>query len=84
MPIDIEHLPHIQGMIVKGIRAETGEAIIAKYTITDQLNATGEEAEAMRADILQMRTEGHEKQAAVLATTTFEELNEIVPEKVEE
>lgn len=80
----IEHLAHIQEDIVLGIKAETKKAILAKYSWTDQMNATGEAKTAMQADIADLIAAGATKQAAVLAATTFEELNEVVPMASEE
>jgi hypothetical protein len=80
---DQEHLPYIQSQIVVGIRAETGETILSTYSISDQLNARGTEKEAMQTAIDDMISGGKAKQAAVLAATTFAELNEVVPMKTE-
>ena len=80
----IEHLAHIQEDIVVGIKAETKKAILAKYSWSDQMNATGDAKAAMQADIADMIAEGAAKREAVLAATTFEELNEVVPMASEE
>lgn len=80
----IEHLAHVQEDIVIGIKTETKHAILAKYSWSDQMNATGNEKTDMQADIADMIAEGAAKQAAVLAATTFEELNRVVPMASEE
>lgn len=80
----IEHLAHVQQDIVNGIKTETKHAILAKYSWSDQMNATGNEKTDMQADIADMIAEGAAKQAAVLAATTFEELNQVVPMASEE
>jgi|TARA_B110000240_G_scaffold155449_1_gene172628 hypothetical protein len=80
---DEEHLPYIQSQIVVGIRAETGKTILSTYSISDQLNARGTEKETMQTAIDDMISEGKAKQEAVLAATTFAELNEVVPMKTE-
>jgi len=80
----IEHLAHIQQDIVDGIKAETKNAILSQYSWSDQMNATGDAKTAMQADIADLVTAGATKQAAVLAATTFEELNEVVPMASEE
>ena len=76
---EIEHLEHIKAQIVSGIRKEIREEILESYSISDQLNATGSDATAMKAAISTILATGHAKQAAVAATTDFEELNEVVP-----
>lgn len=80
----IEHLAHIQQNIVDGIKAETKNAILSQYSWSDQMNATGDAKTAMQADIADLIAAGATKQAAVLAATTFEELNEVVPMASEE
>ena len=75
----IEHLAHIQEQIVSGIKGETREAILAEYSISDQLNSKGAAKTAMQTAIGVLITAGAAKQAAVLAATTFEELNLVVP-----
>lgn len=80
----IEHLAHIQQDIVEGIKAETKNAILSQYSWSDQMNATGDAKTAMQADIDDLIAAGATKQAAVLAATTFEELNEVVPMASEE
>lgn len=80
----IEHLAHIQRDIVEGIKSETKQAILSEYSWSDQMNATGDAKTAMQADIANMIAEGAAKRAAVLAATTFEELNEVVPMASEE
>jgi hypothetical protein len=80
----IEHLAHIQQDIVNGIKAETKNAILSQYSWSDQMNATGDAKTAMQADIADLIAAGATKQAAVLAATTFEELNEVVPMASEE
>jgi hypothetical protein len=75
----IEHLAHIQGDIVRGVKAETKLAILAEYSISDQLNSKGAAKTAMQNAIGVLITAGAAKQAAVLAATTFEELNLVVP-----
>ena len=77
--IDIKHLGNVQNMIVEGVKAETKEAILAKYSISDQLNATGAAATSMKTAIAAIISAGKDKQAAVLACTTFEELEAVVP-----
>jgi len=79
----IEHLAHVQADIVRGIKMETKESILAKYSITDQLNAKGTVKTAMQTAIDVLITTGASKQAEVLATTTFEELNAVVPMSTE-
>jgi hypothetical protein len=76
---DETHLPHIQSQIVDGVKRDTCDEILAAYSISDQLNATGTEKTAMQTAIGEMISEGKAKQDAVLAATTFAELNEIVP-----
>jgi len=80
----IEHLPHIQQDIVNGIKRDTGIAILAEYSWSDQMNAAGDAKAAIQSAINDMIAEGAAKQAAVLACTTFEELNEVVPMASEE
>jgi len=80
----IEHLAHIQQDIVEGIKSETKQAILSEYSWSDQMNATGDAKTAMQADIADLIAEGAAKRAAVLAATTFEELNEVVPMASEE
>lgn len=80
----IEHLAHIQQDIVDGIKAETKNAILSQYSWSDQMNATGDAKTAMQADIADLIAAGATKQAAVLAATTFEELNEVVQMASEE
>ena len=75
----IEHLGHIQDDIVSGIKAETRDAILAEYSISDQLNAKGTAKTTMQTAIGVLIAAGATKQAAVLAATTFEELNLVVP-----
>jgi len=81
MAIDVKHLAHIQYQICNGIKAETRDAILAKYSISDQLNATGSTLTSIKSDIATMVQEGKDKQAAVNAATTFDELNAVVPHK---
>jgi|TARA_R110000823_G_C15746023_1_gene481370 hypothetical protein len=76
---DIEHFDRIKSQIVSGIRKEMREEILESYSISDQLNATGSDATAMKAAISTILATGQAKQAAVAATTDFEELNEVVP-----
>lgn len=76
---DEVHLVHIQSQIVEGIKSETGATILAAYSISDQLNARGTKKTAMQTVINNMISEGKAKQVAVLAATTFAELNEVVP-----
>lgn len=83
-PIDIKHLEHVKGMIFNGIKAEMKKEITDKYSISDQLNATGEEETTMRAEIQSILDAGHAKQQGVMDSTTFEELELVVPRKVEE
>ena len=78
--IDIKHLPHVQVGICKGIRTETGTAIAALYSVSDQLNATGAAKTTMMAAIAALVTAGATKQTAVNAATTWAELNAIVPD----
>lgn len=77
--ISIEHLDHVKNMIFVGIKNEMRDEILSQYSISDQLNATGEEADTMKAAIAAILDAGHAKQDAVMACTTFEELNAIVP-----
>ena len=80
----IEHLEHVKGMIVGGIRKELGETILASYSVSDQLNASGTAATTMRTAIAAILATGHAKQEAVTAATTFEELNAVVPMATED
>jgi precorrin-4 methylase len=80
----IEHLAHIQQDLVDGIKMETKETILAQYSWSDQMNAKGTAKTAMQSDIADLVTAGATKQAAVLAATTFEELNAVVPMASEE
>ena len=75
----IEHLAYVQGDIVRGVKAETKLAILAEYSISDQLNSKGAAKTAMQNAIGVLITAGAAKQTAVLAATTFEELNAVVP-----
>jgi len=75
----VEHLAHIQSDIVRGVKAETKLAILAEYSVSDQLNSKGAAKTAMQTAIGVLITAGAAKQAAVLAATTFEELNAVVP-----
>jgi len=79
----IEHLAHIQEDIVRGVKEETKQAILAEYSWTDQMNAKGTAKTAMQTAIGSLITAGADKQAAVLAATTFEELNLVVPMSTE-
>lgn len=83
MEIDIQHLEHVKSMIKEGIKDELRKTILSKYSISDQLNATGAEADAMKADIASILAAGHAKQQAVSDSKTFEELELVVPRKVE-
>ena len=75
----IEHLGYVQGDIVRGIKGETRDAILAEYSISDQLNSKGAAKTTMQTAIGVLIAAGATKQAAVLAATTFEELNLVVP-----
>jgi hypothetical protein len=75
----IEHLAHIQEQIVSGIKGETRDAILEEYSWSDQMNAKGAAKTTMQTAIGVLVTAGATKQAAVLAATTFEELNLVVP-----
>jgi hypothetical protein len=75
------HLAHIQSQIADGVKSETRDTILAAYSISDQLNAKGTAKTAMQNAIGEMISDGKAKQTAVLAATTFAELNEIVPMK---
>lgn len=77
--ISIEHLENVKKMIFDGIKQEIRDEILSQYSISDQLNATGAEADTMKAAIADILNSGHAKQASVMACTTFEELNAIVP-----
>jgi hypothetical protein len=77
------HLTHIQLQIVASVKSETGDTILAAYSISDQLNVRGAEKEEMQNVIDDMISQGKAKQEAVLAATTFAELNEVVPMKSE-
>ena len=79
----IEHLGYIQGQIVGGIKGETKAAILAEYSWSDQMNAKGTAKTTMQTAIGVLITAGAAKQAAVLAATTFEELNLVVPMREE-
>jgi hypothetical protein len=80
---DEVHLAHIQSQIVEGVKSETRDTILDTYSISDQLNVRGTGKEEMQTAIDNMIAEGKAKQEAVLAATTFAELNEIVPMKVD-
>jgi len=81
--IGIEHLEHIKADILDGIKQELKETILASYSISDQLNASGEAATTMKDAIATILAAGHTKAAGVTAATTFEELNAVVPMKAE-
>ena len=78
--IDIKHLANVQGQINAGIKQDTKDAIIAAYSISDQLNATGAAKTTMMAAIAALVTAGATKRTAVSAATTWAELNAIVPD----
>lgn len=75
-----DYLEHIKKQIVFGMKKETAKEILEKYSITDQLNASGAEAKAMKTDIKKIVDAGRDKRAAISACTSFEELNKIVPQ----
>ena len=77
--LDITHLEHVKGMIVDGLKMELKETILASYSVSDQLNASGTTATTMRTAIATILAAGHAKRDAVIAATTFEELNAVVP-----
>ena len=81
--IDIAHLEHIKEDILVGIKAETKEEILSKYSISDQLNASGAAATAIRAEIQAILASSHAKAASVVASVSFEELEVVVPQKKE-
>ena len=81
--IDITHLEHIKEDILAGIKAEAREEILSKYSISDQLNASGAAATAMRTAIQAILTSSHAKAASVVASVSFEELEVVVPQKEE-
>jgi hypothetical protein len=49
--LDIKHLAHVQGQINFGIKSETRDTILATYSISDQLNASGSAKTAMQSAI---------------------------------
>lgn len=77
--INIEHLEHIKADILDGIKQELKETILASYSISDQLNASGEAATTMKDAIAAILATGHAKAEGVAAATTFDELNAVVP-----
>lgn len=79
MAIDPKHLDHVKSMICEGIKLETKNNILESHSISDQLNATGDELTAIRASIAEKIAAGQAKKDAVNACTTFEELDVIVP-----
>jgi len=82
--LDIKHLENVKEMILDGLKMELKETILASYSISDQLNASGTDATTMRTEIAAILAAGHAKRDAVIATTTFEELNAIIPMAAEE
>jgi hypothetical protein len=82
--IDIKHLENVKGMILAGMKSELKIDILDKHSITDQLNADGEDAVNIKADIASILAAGHKKQESVKACLTFEDLELIVPRKKEE
>lgn len=78
---DIKYLEHVKEQIMFGIKRETGLEIQEKYSWTDQLNAAGAEAKAMKADIKKILKASRDKREAVSACKSFEELEKIVPRK---
>ncbi|WP_395160449.1 hypothetical protein [Ilumatobacter sp.] len=81
MNLDIKHLEHVKEDILLGIKSETRDSILSKYSISDQLNATGQTATAMRTEIGKLITHGKNKSDLVAACTTFEELEAVIPRK---
>ena len=81
--IDIAHLEHIKEDILAGIKAETKEEILSKYSISDQLNASGATATTIRTAIKAILASSHAKAASVVAAVSFEELEVVVPQKEE-
>lgn len=79
MSIDVKHLAHIKTMICGGIKLETKNDILENHSISDQLNATGDELTAIKASIASKIAAGQAKRDSVNACTTFEELDAIVP-----
>jgi hypothetical protein len=82
--LDIKHLEHVKGMILDGLKMELKETILASYSISDQLNASGTAATTIRTGIAAILATGHAKRDAVIAATTFEELNAVIPMDAEE
>lgn len=80
---DEKHLAHVQGDIVRGVKAETRLAILAEYSISDQLNARGAAKTTMQNAIRVLITAGATKQAAVLSAKTFAELDIVIPMKTD-
>ena len=78
--IDIAHLANVQAQINEAIKRDTKNAILAAYSISDQLNAAGAAKTTMMAAIATLVTTGATKQTAVSAATTWAELNAIVPD----
>lgn len=78
---DSRYLEHVKEQIVVGIRQETATEIQNKYSWTDQLNAVGAEAKAMKADIKKILKASRDKREAISACKSFKELEKIVPRK---
>ena len=78
--LDIQHLAHVQNGINGGIKSETRETILATYSLSDQLNASGSAKTAMQSAIAALIATGATKRASVSAATTWAELNAIVPD----
>ena len=80
---DEKHLAHVQGDIVRGVKAETKATILASYSISDQLNAKGKAKTAMQTAIAVLIDAGKAKQAAVLSAKNFAELGIVIPMKTD-
>lgn len=78
---NLRYLEHVKEQIVFGIKRETATEIQDKYSWTDQLNAIGAEAKAMKADIRKILKASRDKREAISACKSFEELEKIVPRK---
>ena len=79
--IDIKHLDHIKENIVDGIKIEIRQNILAEYSISDQLNASGAAATKMKAAIKEILDEGHLKIGKVASAKTFKQLEAVVPRR---
>lgn len=81
--IDIVHLDHIKEQILDGIKMETRKTILDTHSISDQLNAVGDEQTQIRSTIAGILGASKAKAAQVSAAKTFEELEQVVPRMIE-